>query len=210
VVAEGTQYVIFSTLPHISRISGGKYTKVAAFDAKAEVQDYIRTLPIKSAFFSPSSFMQNFQTFMGPRPSRTGTYVINRHVLPDTQLPLIDIVGDTGKYVGAILAEPDKYEGKVFCSASAVYTMTEIAEIMTKISGKTVKFEQVPVEDFRQNLRVPGPYVEGLIEMMLFQQDFGYYGPGTKELVTWAALNARGKVHTFEEYLTDNPLPSLQ
>lgn len=209
-VTEGTQYVIFSTLPHVSRISGGKYTKVASFDAKAEVEDYIRTLPIKSAFFSPSSFMQNFQTFLGPRPSGTGTYVINRHVSPDTQLPLIDIVGDSGKYVGAILMEPDNYEGKIFCSGSAVYTMTEIAEIMTNISGKTVQYEQVPLEDFRKNLRTPGPYVEGLIEMMLFQQDFGYYGPGTKELVTWAAVNARGKVHTFEEYLTNNPLPSLR
>ena len=42
--------------------------------------------------------------------------------------------------------------------------------------------------------------------MMLYQQDFDYYGPETKELVAWAAENAQGKVHTFEEYLTENPL----
>jgi hypothetical protein len=41
-VAEGVQYMIFSTLPHVSKISGGKYTKVVAFDAKAEIEDYIR------------------------------------------------------------------------------------------------------------------------------------------------------------------------
>ena len=209
-VAEGIQYMIFSTLPHVTRISGGKYTKVAAFDAKAEIEDYIRTLPIKSAFFSPASFMQNFQRIMAPYPSDNGTFVLARLVSPATQLPLIDTVGDAGKYVGAILADPDKYEGKVFCSASAVYTMTEIVDIMSKVYGKTVRYEQIPEEAFRQQLRFSGPYADGLIEMMLYQQDFGYYGPKTKELVAWAAENARGRVHTLEEYLKNNPLVALQ
>ena len=209
-VAEGIQYMIFSTLPHVTRISGGKYTKVAAFDAKAEIEDYIRTLPIKSAFFSPASFMQNFQRIMAPYPSDNGTFVLARLVSPATQLPLIDTVGDAGKYVGAILAEPDRYEGKVFCSASAVYTMTEIVDIMSKVYGKTVRYEQIPEEAFRQQLRFSGPYADGLIEMMLYQQDFGYYGPKTKELVAWAAENARGRVHTLEEYLKNNPLVALQ
>lgn len=209
-VAEGVQYLIFSTLPHVARISGGKYTKVAGFDAKAEVEDYIRTLPIKSAFFSPASFMQNFQRRMALQPTEAGTFVLARPVSPDTELPLIDTAGDTGKYVGAILAEPEKYEGKVFCSASAVYTMTEIAEIMSKVSGKTVKYEQIPVETFRQYIHFAGSYADDLIEMMYYQQDFGYYGPQTKELVAWAAKTARGNVHTLEEYLTENPLPSLQ
>ena len=209
-VAEGIQYMIFSTLPHVTRISGGKYTKVAAFDAKAEIEDYIRTLPVKSAFFSPASFMQNFQRIMAPHPSDNGTFVLARLVSPTTQLPLIDTAGDTGKYVGAILADPDKYEGKVFCSASAVYTMTEIVDIMSKVYGKTVRYEQIPEEAFRQQLRFTGPYADGLIEMMLYQQDFGYYGPKTKELVAWAAENARGKVHTLEEYLKKNPLAALQ
>jgi uncharacterized protein YbjT (DUF2867 family) len=209
-VAAGVQYIIFSTLPHVERLSGGKYTKVAPFDAKAEVEDYIRTLPLKSSFFSPASFMQNFQRMMPPHPSQDGAFVLARPVSPDTWLPLIDTVGDAGKYVGAILAEPDKYEGKVFCSASAVYSMTEIVEIMSKVSGKTVKYEQVPVETFRSHLPSPAAYADVLVEMMFYQQHFGYYGPQTKELVTWAAENARGKVHSLEDYLRENPLPSLK
>ncbi|MCJ1387485.1 NmrA-like domain-containing protein 1 [Xylographa bjoerkii] len=202
-VAEGVQYIIFSTLPHVTTVSGGKYTNVTAWDAQAEIEEYIRTLPVRSAFFSPGSFMQNFQQLMAPRPTGSGAYVISRPVSPHTLLPLIDTAGDTGKYVGAILAEPDKYEGKVFCAASALYSMQEIAHIITKVSGKTVTFEQVSVESFRQGLP---PWGDVLVEMMLYQQDFGYYGPKTKELVAWAVENARGKVHTFEEYLTENPL----
>lgn len=202
-IAEGVQYIIFSTLPHVSTVSGGKYTKVNGFDAKAEIEEYMRTLPVRSAFFAPGSFMQNFHKVMAPRPTGSGAYVIARHVSPHTQLPLIDTVGDTGKFVGAMLAEPDKYEGKVFCAATALYSMEEIAQTIRKVSGKTVTYEQIPEDTFRQGLP---PWGDMLIEMMLYQQDFGYYGPQTKELVAWAAKNARGRVHTFEEYLTENPL----
>ncbi|MCJ1320229.1 NmrA-like domain-containing protein 1 [Xylographa vitiligo] len=202
-VAEGLQYIIFSTLPHVTTVSGGKYTNVTAWDAQAEIEEYIRSLPVKSAFFSPGSFMQNFKQIMAPRPTGSGTYVISRPVSPKSLLPLIDTAGDTGKYVGAILAEPDRYEGRVFCAASALYSMEEIAQIISKVSGKTVTFEQVSVESFRQGLP---PWGGVLVEMMLFQQEFGYYGPKTKELVAWAVENARGNVHTFEEYLTENPL----
>ncbi len=202
-VAESVQYLIFSTLPHVSTVSGGKYTKVSGFDAKAEIQEYIQTLPVRSAFFAPGSFMQNFQGVMAPRPTGSGAYVIARHVSPQTQLPLIDTVGDAGKYVGAILADPDKYEGKTFCAATALYSMEEMARIMSEMSGKTVTYEQIPEETFRQYLP---PWADQLVEMMLYQQDFGYYGPQTKELVAWASENARGKVHTFEEYLREHPL----
>ncbi|MCJ1435842.1 NmrA-like domain-containing protein 1 [Xylographa pallens] len=202
-VAEGLQYIIFSTLPHVTTVSGGKYTNVTAWDAQAEIEEYIRSLPIKSAFFSPGSFMQNFKSIMAPRPTGLGSYVISRPVSPKSLLPLIDTAGDTGKYVGAILAEPDKYEGKIFCAASALYPMEEIAQIISKVSGKTVTFEQVSAESFLQGLP---PWGGMLVEMMLFQQEFGYYGPRTNELVAWAVENARGKVHTFEEYLTENPL----
>ena len=203
-VEERAQYIIFSTLPHVAKVSNGKYTKVTGFDAKAEIHEYILTLPIRSAFFAPGSFMQNFQRIMAPRPTGSGAYVIARHVSPHTQLPLIDTVGDTGKYVGAILAEPDKYEGKVFCAATALYSMEEIAQTICKASGKKVTYEQVSEDKFREGLP---PWGDMLIEMMLYQQDFGYYGPQTKELVAWAAENARGKVNTFVQYLTKNPLP---
>ena len=203
-VESKVSYLIFSTLPSVTKISGGKYTAVHGFDAKADIESYIRTLPIRSAFFAPGSFMQNFQRLMAPQPNGSGGYMIARHVSPMAQLPLIDTVGDTGKFVSAILAEPDKYEGKTFCAAVALYSMEEMAEIISKSSGMQVTYQQIPVEEFRKHL----PYAaDMLIEMMDYQQEFGYYGPQTKELVAWAAENARGKVHTFQEYLAQNPLP---
>ncbi|KAL6245996.1 hypothetical protein RBB50_007149 [Rhinocladiella similis] len=211
-VAVGATYIILSTLPNVSVLSGGKYTKVTGFDAKADVEDYIKALPIKSAFFAPGSFMQNWQSLMGVHPSETpGEFVVSRHVGPEAKLPLIDIVGDTGKFVGAILAEPENYEGKTFCAATKLYSMLEMCEIMSKQSGKTVKYVQVPEEQYKAILTgAVGNYAEALIEMMSYQEEFGYYGPETEQLVQWAADHARGNVTTFEEYLEKNPIPALQ
>jgi uncharacterized protein YbjT (DUF2867 family) len=206
-VASGVQYFIFSTLPHAGKCSNGRYAKVDHFDSKAEVAAYIRMLPIRSAFFAPGSFMQNFSGIMAPHPVGDGTYALSNVVSPQTQLPLIDIAGDTGKYVGAVLAEPEKFEGKVLSAATRLYSMEEITEILSHVTGKTVKYNQLPEQVFKGFL--PPPAVEHLVQMLLYFQDFGYYGPQTKGSVEWTAKNARGKLTTFEEYIAKNT-PVLQ
>ncbi len=203
-VAAGAQYFIFNTMPHIERLSGGKFQHASSWDGRAEVEEYIRTLPIKSAFFSPASFMQNYTGMMSPKPMGDGTYAIAGVVSPQTQIPLIDAAVDTGKYVGAILAEPEKYEGRVFSAATKLYTLDEIAQHLAEATGKIVKYNQLPESVFRGFL--PPHAAEPLIEMFLWIQDFGYFGLQTKELVDWAARNARGELTTFEEYLADHPL----
>ena len=207
-VEKGAEYIIFSTLPPVKEISGGKYTKVTPFDAKAKAEQHIRGLPIKSAFYSPGSFMENFQsqTFLAPRQAPDGTWVMARHISPKTQYPLIDAVGDTGKFVGAILAEPDKYEGKTFCAATALYSLEEIVAIMSKATGKTVVYKQIPLEDFKKSLSFSVDLADIFAEAFSYGEEFGYFGPDSKKLVAWAAENARGRLSTFEEYLEAHPL----
>lgn len=203
-VDAGVQYFIFSTLTNGGKLSQGKIQKLAHFDVKAEIEDYIRTKPMKSAFFAPGSFMQNFNHFMGPRPAGDGTYAIAHFVKPETQLPLIDTVDDSGKYVGAILAEPDKYEGKVFSAATRLYSYCEIVKTMSEASGKTVNYKQLPQGVWKSFL--PAEIADYLTDMFVWIQDYGYYGPQSEELVDWTAKQARGKLTTLEEYLAKSPL----
>jgi uncharacterized protein YbjT (DUF2867 family) len=209
-VEKGAEYIIFSTLPPAKEISGGKYTKITPFDAKAKAEQYIRGLPIKSAFYSGGSFMENFHshTFLAPRDAPDGTWIIARHASPKTQYPLTDAIGDTGKFVGAILAEPDKYEGKTFCAATALYSFEEVAAIISKATGKTVIYKQIPLEDFKTSLslKVPSKFADGIIEGFSYMEEFSYFRPDSKNLVAWAAENARGRLTTFEEYLEAHPL----
>ena len=204
-IGKGVEYIIFSTLPSTNEISGGKYTKVNPFDAKAKIEQYIRGLPIKSAFFSGSYFMENFQpqTFWYPQPTTDGTWVLTHNNSPKTRIPWINAIRDTGKFVGAILAEPDKYEGKTFCAATAFYSWEEVAAIMSKTSGKTVVYHQVSSEEYRKSLPLdPDLFLEGFS----CHEEFGYYGSESEKVVAWAVENARGSLSSFEEFLKAHPL----
>jgi uncharacterized protein YbjT (DUF2867 family) len=207
-VEKDAEYIIFSTLPSVHELSGGKYTKVTPFDTKAKAEQYIRGLPIRSAFCSLGSFMENFQsqTFLAPRKADDGTWVVALHVALNIQWPLMNAVRDTGKFVGAILAKPVEYDGKTLCAATKFYSLEEMIAIMSKATGKTIVYKRISQEEFRRNLAVPEVLADMFVEMLAFLEEAGYFGPDGEELVAWAAKNARGKLSTFEEYLEAHPL----
>ncbi|KAI0884144.1 uncharacterized protein GGS22DRAFT_19592 [Annulohypoxylon maeteangense] len=208
-VEKGAKYIIFSTLPPAKKLSGGKYTKITPFDAKAAVEEYIRGLPIQSSFLSAGTFMENFleQTYMGPKQDADGTWVFARQISPKAQLPLIDAVGDTGKFVGAMLAEPEKYEGRTVSAATRFYSMEEIYAAIGKSTGKKVAYKQVSVEEFKKELvGVPTMMADFFIDAFRCQEEFGYFGPNGEAEVKWAAENARGKLATFEDFLERHPI----
>lgn len=207
-VEAGAQYIIYSTLPHAGNMSSGKLKNMGHFDSKAETEAYIRSLSpkIKSAFFAPGCFMQNWhQHGMAPRAVGDGTYALTNFVSPDTRVALIDIGDDTGKYVGAILAEPEKYEGATMSAATGLWSYREIVDEMSRASGKTVIYKQLPQNVYAGFL--PPNAAPYLVDMFLWFQEYGYFGPSTKEDLEWTAKQARGKLTTLEEYLKKHPLP---
>ncbi|KAF7554685.1 hypothetical protein G7Z17_g2719 [Cylindrodendrum hubeiense] len=182
---QGVEYIIFSTLKSVSEMSGGKYTAVTPFDAKAKIEKYVRGLTIKSAFYAPAYFMQNLQAqpYLAPQQLPDGTWVLPRPVSPKTKVPYIDAVGDSGKIIGAILAEPDKYEGKTFHAAAMTHTYEEIVAILSKVTGKTIVYKQISVEDFRNSL----PFAADLFtDGVCCLEEYGYFGPGGEELILWS------------------------
>lgn len=200
---KGVQYIIFSTLPSVSNISGGKYTSVTMFDAKAQAEKYIRNLPIKSAFYSPGSFMMNYITIAAPKRASDGTYVIALHISPKTRIPLVDAGADTGKFIGSILAKPDAYNGKVIHGAERLYSMEEIVMAMSKATGKEVVYRQISVESYKATMPFGGDI---LAQTMSYFEEFGYYGTDTEELIAEAAHSARGRLTMFEEFLEKHPV----
>ncbi|KPI36263.1 NmrA-like family domain-containing protein 1 [Cyphellophora attinorum] len=209
-VASGVQYIIFSTLPNYSAISGGKYTAVTPFDAKALGEEYIRSLPVKSAFWCGGYFMENWheQPFLLPKPSARddGSYVMQRNVPGTVRIPYVAATEDCGKSVNAILAEPEKYAGEVFHAAVATYSLEELAAILSKATGKTVRYEQVSDEEFSEQVPM---WQEVFVQIYKFKEGFGgYFGPGTEEKVQWAKERVRGRLTTLEEYLEAYPVVS--
>lgn len=204
-VAEGVQYLIYSGSTNCTKKTDGKLTQNWIYDVKAEIEDYIRSLPIKSIFYIPGGFMQNFHTQTIPRPAGDGTYNIVSINAPSTVLPMIDIM-DTGKWIASVLAQPEQYVGKDLRAATAWYTCEEIAQTMSKVTGKTIRYKQVPDDVFKGFL--PTHSADTILQLHQYNRDYHYFGDKApdREGVEWAAKQAREKLTTLEEYLNQNPL----
>lgn len=198
---QDVKYIIFSSLPHVSEISRGNLQHVHHFDIKAEIEQQIRSLPIKASFVAPASFMQNFSGIhMAPQPSpaNDGSYIVSNLCDASTKFPLIDIT-DMGKLVGTVLADPDKYAGKRLAAAERCYTWEEIARVLSSVTGKTVVYQKVPDDAFKGS--IPEVMRDQVFEMWVFYRDYGYYGANMEEEIEWAARQARGKLTSLEEFL---------
>jgi uncharacterized protein YbjT (DUF2867 family) len=200
-LAQNAQFIIWSSMSHPAKITNGVITGVSHFDDKAEIEQYIRSLPIRSAHFAPAAFMQNFLTFSKPQPSPSndGTYVLGNICPSESLVPLIDIT-ETGKWVAAILADPDTYSGSFFSAAEGLYTWSEIAQIMSKVSGKTVRHVKVPDEVFK-GFFPEGWTREAYFDMFRFIGEWGYYGEGMKGDVEWTREQVRGEITGLEGFL---------
>lgn len=200
-VAQGASYIIFSTLPSPSKLSGGKYKQAHHFDSKAAIEDYIRGLPIKSAFFSPGSFMSNMikmEIFKPTKDPGSDTWVLRLPNKPQARVPLVDIVNDMGKFINPVLSEPDEFKGKTICAATAQYTLQEIVDTMADMTGKKVVFREIEPTEFLALMPFEAP---GITEVFQFSEEFGYYGIESDKLVAEAVAMAAGKLTTFKESL---------
>ncbi|KAH7074600.1 HSCARG dehydrogenase [Paraphoma chrysanthemicola] len=218
----GVSYFIFSTLPSVRDMSSGQFTAVTPFDAKAATEAYIRKrceedgVEMKCAFVSPGMFMQNFgaQGFLNPRRvagelgNEDEVWALQRPLPASNKMPYIDAVADLGKFVGAILAAPDKFAGVTMLASQGLYTQDEIVAAIRKTTGKNVVYQQVSVEEFAKSIEFLGGFAEIFVEGFQAQAMYGYYGLGTDEKVAWAAEQAEtlGRLTTLEEYLGRNPV----
>ncbi|KAL2830501.1 hypothetical protein BDW59DRAFT_177845 [Aspergillus cavernicola] len=195
-VLAGVEYFIFSTAVHCCKLWDGG--AVDQFDSKAEIEIYLRGLPFKTAYIAPGMFMQNLVTVMAPRRGDDGSYVIVSVNDPDTKVPLIDAVGDTGAYLVPLLEDPERVvDGKVIYAASGVYSFSEIAEIIGRVSGETVKYVRIPGEVYQGFMKEE----QGgrMLAMMNFFDHPGYFGAGTEEKVEETARTVKG-LTSFEEF----------
>ena len=71
-------------------------------------------------------------------------------------------------------------------------------------TGKNVEYKQVSEDAYRAHL--PTEVADELMEMLLYQEEFGYYGVETDELVAASAEAATGRPVTFEGFLHANPI----
>lgn len=94
----GVQHLIFSSLLHVTKETGGRLKNVPHFDGKADIEAYIKELGIPATFVLPGYFMSNYTAMGMIRKGDDGVYTLAYPVGAEAKFPLADIGEDIGTY----------------------------------------------------------------------------------------------------------------
>jgi uncharacterized protein YbjT (DUF2867 family) len=87
---------------------------------------------------------------------------------PSTRLQMV-AVDDIGAFIALAFERPGKWQGRTFEIAGDEISMTDLAQMFSRITGTEVVYRQVPWDEFTQKI---GP---DLCKMWRFFQDPGYH-----------------------------------
>lgn len=175
----GVQKIVFSTLPSVRSITNNKLTTVVHFDAKYDLEQYIRQPPLTSSFVALGAFMQNFTTVLRPQSVEDGAFTIKTSMPPSTVLPLVDAT-DIGRVVSHIIANFDRFRERTIHLAAELKTLDEAATLIGRATRKSVRYEQISAEEFLAPL--PEAVAEDWMEFAPYMAEYGYFGPAMEKM----------------------------
>ncbi len=155
------QHLVYSGLEHVKAIMGKPCPHL---DTKGIVEKYLDENGIPNTSTRYSFYFDNFvsTSFFPIQKQDDGTYAISFPV----QKPMDGVsVADGGPAVAAIFDNPSEYIGKKIEFSGEKLTGHQYAEIFSKVTGKTVKFNYVPPEVFA---KFPFPGADDLATMFEF------------------------------------------
>ncbi|KAK6820598.1 NMRAL1 protein [Apiospora arundinis] len=130
----GVEFIIWSSLYNVNKLSKGALPHVYHFDSKATVEEYIRELGIPAAFFMPGFYMSNLPggNFRKSSDGDNASWTLGLPFPGQTRIPMYH-PGDTGKYIKAMVLNRDAVLGKRFLAATAYMTADDIVADFQKL-----------------------------------------------------------------------------
>lgn len=145
-LAEAARKMGISHYVYSSVASANRETGIPFFDSKAEIEQYIRDLHLPYTIVGPAYFMENlFDPLIvsGLESGRLSLPLPPKSVLQ--QLALEDL----GAFVTLVMENPDELIHRRFDIASDELTCADMARILARISGTSIAYSEVALEDFR-------------------------------------------------------------
>lgn len=159
----GIQHLVYSGLEHVQAIMG---KPCPHFDGKGIVEKYLDENGIPNTSTRYAFYFDNFLTYFLMRKQDDGTYSIS---YPNATGIDGIAVADGGRAVAAIFDNPKEYIGRKIGFSGEKLTGQQYADIIGKVTGRTIKFNHIPAEIFS---KFPFPGAEDMAVMFEFY-DFG-------------------------------------
>jgi uncharacterized protein YbjT (DUF2867 family) len=158
--ATGVQQFVYTSV-----VSADRKTGLPHFESKWQIEQHIHQCGLPHTILRPAFFMQNWYGFLR-EPILNGTLPLP--LSPQTPLQQIS-VEDIGAFAAMAFQNPPKWAGRTIELAGEELTMLRVAETLSRVVGRNVKYIQVPWEQFRQSAG------EEMTRMYRWFNDVGYH-----------------------------------
>jgi len=140
----GIQHFVYTSVASAQRQTG-----IPHFENKWRVEERVRALKFPSyTILRPVFFMENWISPWFKPGIEAGKLAVG--IEPTTVLQMI-AVSDVGRYGLLAFERQEALNGREIEIAGAAHTMPETARILSKAAGRTIVFEQVPIEEVRKS-----------------------------------------------------------
>ncbi len=156
--AAGVRHLVYSSVGSADRRTG-----IPHFESKARIEEHVRGLSVPYTILRPVFFMDNWER---SRAAIRGG-VLTQPLDPDKPLQQV-AVDDIGAFAALAFADPAGWSGRAVDLAGDELTMLQTAEVFARALGRPVRYERVPLDQFR---RVTGAETAA---MFAWFDDVGY------------------------------------
>jgi uncharacterized protein YbjT (DUF2867 family) len=204
--AAGVKHFIWSTLPNVEVISGGRFD-VVHFTEKAKVDAVISEAGFDFHTFVEAPFyFQNLTGMMGPQPQPDGSKAWVVPMDPAAKVIHMGDIRQLGTLVAGALANPAQVgQGQRLALAGDRVSWNEVVETLNG-QGHHVAVNRVPAELYDGFY----PGAREMREMMEYFEAHTYFGPEADSKLTSARQVATEPATTFAQWAHANmPIESL-
>ena len=179
----GVKHFVFSSVGGAGRDSG-----VDHFESKWEIEKYIRKLALPATMLRPVGLMENYYIDQVEIGILKGKLVDGVRADKPYQTIAAD---DIGAFVALAFERPEEFIGKELEIAGSELTNAEAAQVFSRVLGKPIKFQKLPMPVVRLFLGREFQQMFRWCNESGFQADIAALRTGYPEI----------HLHTLEEWL---------
>ncbi|KAF4174888.1 hypothetical protein CNMCM8694_000646 [Aspergillus lentulus] len=192
--------VVYSTLPGMKELSGGKYISSYHWDAKAEVAKILEReeeLRGKVSFLVMGAYATNPLFLPRVNAAAGDEKRVLRFTIPGKKtlrMPIIAAESSTGEFVRVMVErEGESESGKWVLGCDSYLSMEEVVDVWKRVTGWEVEVEEAELQEMHERFKLPWE----VLDAPGFIAEFGY--TGSLEVTMPEQLGIRTK--SFEEWL---------
>mmetsp|Transcript_26172 Transcript_26172/g.45010 ORF Transcript_26172/g.45010 Transcript_26172/m.45010 type:complete len:467 (-) Transcript_26172:91-1491(-) len=161
------QHFVYSSLEHVSEISGGRITAAKHFDSKGMIEKFAWEEEMPMTVIRPSFYYENFLDPTYWKITSDGMLVIS---LPMSTKPFYMFsVEDLGGIVAKVFEKPNEYIGKTVGVAGDFLTGPFLVRTFMKVTQKAARYEAAPYSSLK---KAGFPGATERADMFRFFQEF--------------------------------------